>query len=337
MPNQDSRSRRTFLQTLTGAVALGSETLAMQTPGPSGIPLRPLGKSGVSISIVGFGGWDCAANKTAEEGVRTLHEALDLGITFWDNCWEYHGGRAEEVMGRALEGGGRREKVFLMTKVCARDYTGFQRQFDESLRRLKTDHVDLLQFHAIQYEDDRQRIFDPANGALKAALEAKKAGKLRFLGFSGHMFPKSHLNMIDAPQEWTSVQMPLNIMDAHYLSFQKAVLPVCRERGIGVLGMKSLAGQDARIPRDLKIDWELCRRYAMSLPVSTTICGMQTLEEVRGMARIARDFKPLTQDDVAALLARSKDPAQDGHIEAYKDWKQGYGCSYQDKVLNLKR
>jgi len=319
-------SRRTFLSALAGVLALGRETLAMQNPGPSGIPLRPLGRSGASVSIVGYGGWDCVIGHGEAECIGRLHEAIDLGITFMDNGWEYHDGRAEELMGKALAAPGRRDQVFLMTKVCARDYTGAKRQIEDSLRRLRTDRIDLLQFHAIQYADD------PERGGMKAALEAKKAGKVRFFGFSGHRDPQTHLRMIGM-HPWDTVQMPLNLLDAQYRSFEKAVLPVCREKGIGALGMKSLAGQDARLPRDLKVDWELCRRYAMSLPVSTTICGMQTREEVRGMARIARGFTPLTAPDVERLLGVAKQPAQDGHIEEYKDPKSGYGCSYQDGVL----
>ena len=327
-----SPSRREFLGSLASALALGRETLAMQSPGPSGIPLRPLGRSGASVSIVGYGGWDCVIGDGEAECIGRLHEAIDLGITFMDNAWEYHDGRAEELMGKALAAPGKRDQVFLMTKVCARDYDGVKRQIEDSLRRLRTDRVDLLQFHAIQYADDPERVFDPERGGMKAALEAKKAGKVRFFGFSGHRDPQTHLRMIGM-HPWDSVQMPLNILDAQYRSFETAVLPVCREKGIGALGMKSLAGQDARLPRDLKVDWELCRRYAMSLPVSTTICGMQTREEMRGMARIARGFTPLTAPDVERLLGIAKEPAQDGHIEEYKDPKSGYGCSYQDGVL----
>ena len=340
--NQDDReppatagihaSRRAFLSALASALALGRETLAMQSPGPSGIPLRPLGRSGASVSIVGYGGWDCVIGGSEAECVGRLHEAIDHGITFMDNAWEYHDGRAEELMGKALAAPGKRDQVFLMTKVCARDYEGVKRQLEDSLRRLRTDRIDLLQFHAIQYADDPGRVFDPERGGMKAALEAKKAGKVRFFGFSGHRDPQTHLRMIGM-HPWDSVQMPLNILDAQYRSFEKAVLPVCREKGIGALGMKSLAGQDARLPRDLKVDWELCRRYAMSLPVSTTICGMQTREEMRGMARIARGFTPLTAGDVERLLAVAKEPARDGHIEEYKDPKSGYGCSWQDAVL----
>ena len=325
-------SRREFLAALAGAVALGRETLAMQAPGRGGIPVRPLGRSGASVSIVGYGGWDCVIGDSEADCIARLHEAIDLGITFMDNAWEYHDGRAEEVMGRALAAPGMRDRVFLMTKVCARDYAGAKRQIEDSLRRLRTERVDLLQFHAIQYADDPERVFDPERGGMKAALEARREGKVRFLGFSGHRDPRTHLRMIGM-HPWDTVQMPLNLLDAQYRSFEKAVLPVCREKGIGALGMKSLAGQDARLPRDLKLDWELCRRYAMSLPVSTTICGMQTREEMRSMVRIARDFKPLVAADVERLLVATAAAAGDGHIEEYKDPKSGYGCSYQDAVL----
>jgi predicted aldo/keto reductase-like oxidoreductase len=324
-------SRRDFLATIAGGLALGAQTRAMQIPGPSGIPLRPLGKTGVSVSIVGFGGWDAGIHETDEKGVALLHEALDGGIAFWDNAWEYNGGRSEEVMGKALAG--RRDKVFLMTKVCARDADGVRRQLNDSLRRLRTDHVDLLQFHAIQYDGDARRIFDPDTGGLKVVLEAKKAGKLRFIGFTGHRDPKIHLEMLGMPHPWDTVQMPLNILDAHYRSFEKTVLPVAREKGVGILGMKSLAGQDARLPRDVNVGWELCRRYAMSLPVSTVICGLQTSEEVQGLIRIARNFAPLTSSEVERLLDTSRAPAQSGAIEVYKNPTSGYGCSHHSGWL----
>jgi len=327
------RSRREFLGALAGVAALGRETLAMQSPGPAGIPVRPLGRTGVSVSIVGYGGWDCPIAPSETEAVARLHLALDEGISFWDNAWEYHGGRAEEVMGKALDSPSRRQKVFLMTKVCARDYAGVKSQIEDSLRRLRTDHLDLLQFHAIQYPDDAERVFDPGKGGLRAVLEARQAGKLRFVGFSGHRDPQTHVRMIRMPHAWDTVQMPLNLLDAQYRSFESIVLPLCQDRGIGALGMKSLAGQDARLPRQLGIDWQLCRRYAMSLPVATTVCGMQSREEVMGMVRIARGFKPLGEAEVDELLGRAEDAAEKGEIEAYKDEKQGFGCEYQTAVL----
>jgi uncharacterized protein len=329
-------SRREFMGALAGVVALGREALALQQPGPGGIPTRPLGRADARVSIVGYGGWDCPIADSEAEAIARMHLAIDEGITFFDNGWEYHEGRAEEVMGKALAQSSWRDRVFLMTKVCARDYEGVRLQIEQSLKRLRTDRVDLLQFHAIQYPDDISGVFDPERGGLKAALEARKAGKLRFLGFSGHRDPQTHLKMIGMPHAWDTVQMPLNILDAQYKSFEKTVLPVCREKGIAPLGMKSLAGQDARIPRDLKLDWELCRRYAMSLPVATTICGMQNRDELMGMVRIARDFRPLTSADVERLLAAAKPAALSAEIEEYKDPRSGYGCSYQDALLKAR-
>jgi len=328
-------SRRQLLAALAGAAAYAPEVLAMQTPGPEGIPLRPLGKTGVRIPIVGYGGWHAVAEKPDEESIRLMHEAIDLGFTFFDNAWEYHNGRAEEVMGRALQPASRRDKVFLMTKVCARDYEGARRHIEDSLRRLRTDRVDLLQFHAIQYEGDPQRIFDPEKGALKAALEARQAGKARFIGFTGHRDPKVHLEMLGRPFAWDTVQMPLNVLDAHYRSFEKEVLPEARRREVGVLGMKSLGGGMAPVPVvRAGLSAELCRRYALSLPVSSVVCGMTRREELLGMVRIARQFQPLSQPEIAAALGKAGLRAGDGRLEAYKDPKQGYGCSWHARVLS---
>ena len=337
-PAAGSRAtRREFLGTLAGTLALAPQVRAMQKPGSGGIPVRPLGRTGVSVSIVGYGGWDAPIAPSEDEAIARMHLAIDEGVTFFDNGWEYHDGRAEEVMGKALRASSWRDRVFLMTKVCARDYEGARRQIDESLARLRTDRVDLLQFHAIQYEDDIERILDPERGGLRAALEAKKAGKLRFLGFSGHRDPQTHARMINGPHPWDTAQMPLNVLDAQYKSFENVVLPLCRQKGIGALGMKSLAGQDGRIVRELKIDWELCRRYAMSLPVATTICGMQSREELLGMVRIARGFEPLTEAEVEALLDRAEDAAEKAEIEEYKKPTSGYGCSYRDAEARAKK
>lgn len=326
--------RREFLAALASAVTFAPEVLALQKPGPKGIPVRPLGKTGVDVPIVAYGGWHSAAGKGEAEAVRLLEEAIDLGLTFWENAWEYHDGRSEEVQGKALKNSGRRDEVFLMTKVCARDYAGFQKHFHESLRRLQTDHVDLLQFHAIQYSDDPEVVFDPERGGLKAALEAREAGKLRFIGFSGHMFPSVHRRMLERGFAWDTVQIPLNPLDAHYRSFQREILPEARRRGIGVLGMKSLGGgaNPAVLPQVLGVSSELLRRYALSLPVAAVVCGMQTREQVLQMARLARDFQPLTEEEVGDLLAKSEKPASGGSREPYKDPASYYGCSYQDRV-----
>jgi len=325
-------SRKEFIQTLMTGVLLGPIVLKTQAATSSGIPTRAFGKTGESISIVGFGGWDLGFidEKLA---IRMMHEGIDEGITFLDNAWEYNRGRSEEVVGKGLKEGNLRNKVFLMTKVCARDYEGAKRHLEDGLRRLQTDRIDLVQLHSIQYDGDRERIFDPENGALKALIEAKKEGKLRFIGFSGHRDPNIHLNMLNAPFEWNSVQMPLNIMDAHYNSFQKQVLPVANQKEIAVLGMKSLVGGFDRISSRIPVSAELCRRYSLSLPVSTLICGMQNLDEMRMMINIARDFKPLTEDNINEMLDKAALAAKDGEAEYYKDSSKGYGCSYHSQIL----
>lgn len=334
-PFDDLRSlpqptRRSVLAALAGAAAWSGEVLAMQQPGPGGVPTRPLGKTGARVSIIGYGGWHAVANKSDEESIRLMHEAVDLGITFFDNAWEYHDGRAETVMGRALQQNGLREKVFLMTKVCARDYEGARRQIDESLRRLRTDRIDLLQFHAIQYEGDAQRILE---GGLKAAVEAREAGKARFIGFTGHRDPKAHLEMLGLPFAWDTVQMPLNVLDASYRSFEQEVLPVCLKRGIGALAMKALGGgMEAPVVR-AGVSAELGRRYAMSLPVATVICGILDREQLLFHAGLARNFKPLGPREVTAAVRKARPEAAGGHLEAYKDPKQGYGCSWHSRVL----
>jgi len=328
---QSDLSRRKFIKTLMAGVAMGPAVLNFQRNTPGGIPARPLGNTGEYISILGYGGWDTGVPKE-KESIRMIHEAIEAGVTFFDNAWEYNDGRSEEVVGKALAQNGYRKKVFVMTKVCARDYKDAQNHISDSLRRLRTDHVDLLQFHSIQYEGDPERIMDPEKGAIRAVLEAKKDGKLRFIGFSGHMFPEMHLRMIDM-YDWDTVQLPLNIMDAHYNSFQKKVLPVLNEKKIGALGMKSLAGQNGRIARELNVSVQLCRKYALSLPVSTVICGMQTREELQSDLQVARNFKPLDEDQINELLDLSKELSKDGHIEQYKNFHSGFGCSFHSNVL----
>jgi len=324
-------SRRKFIKTLMAGVSMGPVVINYQRNNTGGIPTRPLGSTGEHVSILGYGGWDTAVPEE-RDSIYMIHEAIDAGVTFFDNAWEYNNGRSEEVVGKALAQNGYRKKVFLMTKVCARDYEGAKKHIADSLRRLKTDYVDLMQFHSIQYEGDPERIFDPEKGGMKAVLEAKKEGKLRYIGFSGHMFPEMHLQMIDM-FKWDTVQLPLNIMDAHHNSFQKKVLPILNERKIGPLGMKSLAGQNARISRELNVPVQLCRKYSLSLPVSTVICGMQNLEELRSDLKVARDFKPLDEEQINELLDTSLEPSRDGHIEQYKNPQSGFGCSYHSRVL----
>ncbi|MGK7393586.1 MAG: aldo/keto reductase [Candidatus Cyclobacteriaceae bacterium M3_2C_046] len=326
-------SRREFIQTLMSGIAMSPAIMSMQKPGVAGIPTRPLGNTGERVSIIGLGGWDVVANKSDQEGVKLMHEALDNGITFWDNCWEYHDGRAESVMGQALAQSSHRNKVFLMTKTCSRSYDGAKKQLEDSLSRLNTDHIDLWQFHSLQYEGDVERIMDPDQGALKAAIEAKKAGKIRFIGFTGHMYPAVHQKMLDQDFNWDSVMMPLNILDAHYKSFQKTVLPRVNQNNMGAIGMKSLAAQNGIIPRQLNISAKLCRSYPLSLPISTLVCGVQTREELLSDIEVGRNFKPLTEESVNELLEKSNLPAQSGEIELYKNPQGYFGCSYHSRVL----
>ncbi len=319
-------NRREFVAAAVAGLTLGKGVLAMQQETDSGIPTRPLGRTGQRVSIIALGGWDIGNVQDKDEAVAIMHEAIDEGLTFFDNCWDYHDGGSEQIMGKALSSGGRRDRVFLMTKVCARDYKGALKQLDDSLRRLQTDHLDLWQFHGTKWDDDAELIFDPDNGALKAALEAKKAGKIRFIGFTGHKHPKFHLALLDKPFAWDTVQMPINVLDAYYDSFQKQVLPVCSERSIGAIGMKALAAQNGRIVRELGISAEFARRYSLSLPLSSLVCGIQSRANLRQDIAIARNFQPLTADEVVDVLAKAAPEAQDGHMEAYK--VGNYGCDW---------
>ncbi len=328
----DPSTRREFLKSAAAALAaaqFGSTVLAAQEPSPNGLPTRPLGKTGEKVSIIALGGWDIG-NANERDAIALMHEAVDNGLTFFDNCWDYHDGHSEELMGKALATGGRRDKVFLMTKVCGRDYRTAKKHLDDSLRRLQTDRLDLWQFHGIQWDDDPELIFGE-NGALKAALEAQKAGKVRHIGFTGHKNPKFHLAMLKKPFDWATVQLPLNILDAHYESFQKQVLPELTKRNIGPIGMKALAAQKGRLPRDLGLSAEVCRRYVLSLPISALVCGITSRENLRQDLAIARDFKPMTEAEVTSLLDKTKDPAADGHIEQYK--VGNFGCDWYHKNL----
>lgn len=312
-------NRREFLKAAAAglAMAAGSPVLASQEESPAGIPVRELGKTGEKVSIVGMGGWHIGSIPESE-GISIMHEAIDEGMTFFDNCWCYHMGGSEEVMGKALATGGRRKKVFLMTKNCGRDYKSSLACLDDSLRRLKTDHLDLWQFHEINYKDDPDWVFD--RGALKAALEAQQAGKVRYIGFTGHKDIDHLLRMLAKPHDWDTAQMPINIMDAHYRSFQKKVVPICNRREIGVIGMKSLAC--GHIPDEVGISAEVCRRYALSLPISTLLCGITSREDLRQDLAIGRGFKPMTEAELATLISETKEPGSKGAYERFKTTTQ---------------
>jgi aryl-alcohol dehydrogenase-like predicted oxidoreductase len=280
------------------------------------IPQRALGKTGVKVSVLCFGGAHWGRMENDAEAIRVLHEAIDAGVTFLDNAWEYNGGRSEELMGQALQG--RRQKVFLMTKVCShgRDKRVALQQLDESLRRLKTDYLDLWQIHEVVYDDDPDRHFMPG-GAVDALLEAKRQGKVRFVGFTGHKHPKIHLKMLAHDFPFDTCQMPLNVFDGTYRSFEQDVLPLLNQRGIAPLAMKSLSGNAEPITRGI-VTVEEALRYVLSLPVASVVSGIDSRDVLRQNLDIVRRFTPMTAAEAHALRARAAPYAQDGRFELFK-------------------
>ena len=282
------------------------------------VPTRPLGRSAEKISIVGLGGYHIGVQSDEQESIRIIRTALDHGINFLDNCWDYNGGQSEIRMGKALRDG-YRQKAFLMTKIDGQTKKAALEQLDESLRRLQTDHIDLLQFHEVIREGDPARIF-AAGGGMEAIQEARKQGKVRYIGFTGHKSPDIHLKMLDTAfrHQFTfdAVQMPLNVMDAHFESFEKKVLPVLVKHGIGVLGMKPMgAGLILRSHTATPVE---CLHYAMNLPTSVVITGCDSLQVLEQAVDTARAFHPLSSAEVAQLLAKTAPAADKGQFEGYK-------------------
>ncbi|MDX1984275.1 MAG: aldo/keto reductase [Bryobacteraceae bacterium] len=310
-------TRRSFIGQAALAAAMADEAVAQI----AGMPMRVLGRTGVKVSIVGIGGWHIGAVKDPREAIRIMHAAIDEGINFFDNAWDYQDGGAETVMGNALASDGKRNKVFLMTKNCERDYKGSMKNLEDSLRRLKTDHLDLWQFHEMVYDNDPDWVFE--KGGLKAALEAKKAGKVRFIGFTGHKDPRIHLKMLAKPYDWDTAQMPINVLDASYRSFQNEVVPVCRQKNVGVIGMKGLAGgyPEGRLVSHMKLTAAECYRYCLSLPIAVQVMGINSMEHLKADVALARAFKPMTAAEKAALLKRVHDEAGDGRHELFKSTK----------------
>jgi aryl-alcohol dehydrogenase-like predicted oxidoreductase len=281
------------------------------------IPLRPFGRhAGVTVSALGFGGHHLGDATDAPTAMRLVQEAVDGGITFFDNCWEYHRGKSEDWMGRGLKG--RRDRAFVMTKVCShgRDARLAYEMLGQSLRRLQTDHLDLWQVHGVCFDNDPELFIRP-NGAAEALTRAKREGLVRFVGFSGHKDPRIHLAMLDVGFEWDAVQMPLNPFDATFNSFQTHVLPELNRRGIAVLGMKPFVGHGAAIQAGVFTADEMLR-YAMSLPVTTTISGVDRPEVLQQNLAVAQGFTPLSAADMRALADRARPEALDGRFELYK-------------------
>jgi uncharacterized protein len=288
-----------------------------QTPNSTGsIPMRKLGRHDQQISALGLGGHHLGAAEDLQTATRIVQEAIDGGITFFDNCWEYHNGKSEAWMGAALKD--RRDKVFLMTKVCThgREAALAMQMLEQSLRRLKTDHLDLWQIHGVGFDNDPELFIRP-NGAAEALRKAKEQGKVRFTGFTGHKDPTIHLKMLQTNFPFDAVQMPLNAFDHNFLSFELEVLPELMKRGIAPLGMKPLNGHGEAIFNG-EITAEEALRYAMSLPTATVITGMETLDILRQNLKIAQNFKPMSDAEMTDLRNRLKKVSGDGRYELYK-------------------
>jgi uncharacterized protein len=306
------------------------------------IPLRPFGSHNIQISALGMGGHhlgDCPDQATAS---RIIHEAVDGGITFFDNCWEYHNGKSEAWLGAGLKDS--RNKIFLMTKVCThgRDAGLAMQMLEQSLRRLQTDHLDLWQIHGVGFENDPELFIRPG-GAAEALSKAKQQGKVRFVGFTGHKDANVHLKMLATGFPFDSVQMPLNAFDAHFLSFQTLVLPELNKRGIAALGMKPFSGHGEPLTAG-QVTADEALRYAMSLPVATTITGMETMDVLRQNLTIAQNFRPMSPDEMRSLENRTKDAAADGRYELYKmslkfdnpEARMAHGFPLDDQQVEVK-
>jgi uncharacterized protein len=319
----DDRWHATRRQFMSAAGALGTgmglriADAGGKDPGGGDIPRRPLGRTGIQVSALGVGGHHLGDLTTADEAIRLVHEAVDAGVTFFDNAWEYYNGKTENLLGRALRG--RRDKVVLMTKVCTHGRSGALalEMLEESLRRLQTDHLDVWQIHGIVYDNDPELAY-AKGGVLEAFDRAKQQGKVRFVGFTGHKDPAFHLKMLELGYPFDTVQMPLNPFDAGFAhSFERQVLPEVNRRGMAPLGMKSMGGTAWAVKGGV-VSAEEMLRYAMSLPVATTISGMDSLAVLRQNLAIARGFTPMTPTGMDDLRTRCAPTAADARYEPYK-------------------
>lgn len=285
------------------------------------MPHRSLGRTGAKVSLVGLGGFHIGMPEE-KDGIALVRSALDRGVTFLDNCWDYHEGESERRMGKALQNG-YRQKAFLMTKIDGRTRASAAKQIDESLQRLQTDHLDLLQLHeVIRFEDADKAFLE--DGAIAAMQAARQAGKCRFLGFTGHKDPEVHLHMLEVADRhgfrFDAVQMPLNVMDAHYHSFARRVLPAARERGMGVLAMKSIG--DGEILKSQTVTATECLHYSMNLPVAVVITGCERMPILDQAIAAAKSFRPMSAEQVDALLARTRPAGETGRFEVSKTTDQ---------------
>jgi aryl-alcohol dehydrogenase-like predicted oxidoreductase len=324
----DSISRRDFVKgaSVFAASSMGRRGLAgggaeapPQENSSEQVPRRPLGKTGVQVSALGVGGYHLGSTSNQREANELVSRALDAGVNFFDNAWEYHDGVSEQRLGVALQG--KRDQAFVMTKVCThgRGKDLAMRQLEESLHRLQTDHIDLWQIHEVIYFNDPDLIFAP-DGAAEALAKAKQQGKVRFVGFTGHKDPSIHLRMLAHGFPFDTVQMPLNCCDATFRSFETQVLPDAIRRGVAPLGMKSLGGT-GELVRHGAVTAAEGLSYAMSLPVATTISGMESIAVLEQNLKVARGFKPLSEEQMTALRNRVRPVAADGRYELFKTTK----------------
>ena len=327
-------TRRKFvkLAAATG-IAVGARSLASGSTSEGGMPYRALGRTGERVSAIGLGGYHIGKQPEEQESIRLVRSAIDGGITFMDNCWDYNGGASEIRMGKALRDG-YREKVFLMSKIDGRTKDSAALQIDDSLQRLQTDRVDLMQFHEIIRMEDPDRIF-AEGGAIEAMQAAQQAGKIRYIGFTGHKDPLVHSRMLEIAANhkfrFDAVQMPLNVMDAHFRSFEHQVLPLLLSDNIGVLAMKAFG--DPFILRSNTVAPVECLHYVLNLPVSTVITGIDSVQVLEQDLQAARTFAPLSQEAVANLLARTADAAATGKYELFKTSNRYDGTAHNPNWL----
>ena len=305
----------------------------IKLPQNATMPRRKLGNTGVEVSLLGLGGYHIGVQKDEAESIRIIRRALDLGVTFLDNCWDYNDGKSEERMGKALRDG-YREKAFLMTKLDGRTKESAGEQLEQSLKRLQVDVIDLVQVHENIRMTDAERVFG-SGGAIEALMQAKKDGKLKYIGFTGHTDPAIHLHMIEVAASkgftFDTVQMPINVMDAHYQSFEKRVIPVAQSKGMGILGMKPMGS--GLILESRAVTARECLLYAMSRPVSVTITGCDSMGVLEQALDAALRFEAPSDADVGAILAKTEPISQDGKYEQFKTTERFDGTSKNPKWL----
>ena len=307
--------RRDFIKQTAAAIAALSVAGLTTSFTKNGVPYRKLGKTGMDVSLLGVGGYHIGDRFITEtDSIKLIREALDNGINFLDNAWHYNNGRSEELMGKALLDG-YRDKAILMTKHHGRDPKTAQEHLETSLRRLQTDYLDLWQFHEIESMDSVDKIY--SSGVLDYAVKKRDEGVIRHIGFTGHSRPEIHRAMIERGFAWETVQMPINVLDHHYSSFSQEIIPMLVERNIGIIGMKSVAS--GAIVNEGIATIEECLRFVMTLPTSSIVSGMNNLEHFRHNLEIVRNFKPMTENEITALLDKTYDYAQGGKHEWYKD------------------